>query len=384
MSFKFNFDVDIDADSNGGCATSEVDTINHGVAALACVEEDTAENIAAPYESIPMSIPRASSIVVGAIFCRGQRLWKRQIDDVQFQLAQQDSLDDDVLDAVKQAMTMGSTATDVIKNQYEGGLKTWECSMDLLAYLIDHCGDLFGAYERPRVLEVGCGTALPSLYLLTYLPNAQVCLQDYNRDVIELITIPNVLANTALAPDSTSTGDELQASSDTESCEIDIDYRRTQVLFGDDTDQIIGARTIPELTSEETQDADTRLLQRSDIQQRCAFVSGDWANFAEAARTRGQEHSFDLILTSETIYETSSYKRLHDLLECMLARPSPDAGHAHVPMVLVAAKSIYFGLSGSVLSFEQYVRSRGIFAIESIWQSGGSMGRELLRMTWRN
>ncbi|KAJ2838963.1 hypothetical protein J3B01_001036 [Coemansia erecta] len=376
MSFKFNFGVDDDGD----CTLSAVDSIEAGVEALSCGETDDTSSTVAPYECIPLTIPHVSSIVVDAIYCKGHRLWKRQIDDVQFQIAQQDLMDDSTASAVRQAMATDSTATDVIKNEYEGGLKTWECSMDLLAYLADNQNKIFTGYEHPRVLDIGCGTALPSLYLLANVPNAKLCLQDYNKDVIELITIPNVLANTALAPSTANTGDDLQSTSDTESCDIDIDFRRTQTLFGEDTDKIIGEREFPELTPEEAHEADTRLLQSTDIQQRCEFVSGDWANFETSLRCQGREHTFDLVLTSETIYDTSSYKRLHDLLACVLAKPVDDK----VPMVLVAAKSIYFGLSGSVLSFEQYVRTRGVFDVESIWQSGDSMSREILRMTWRN
>ncbi|KAJ2352511.1 hypothetical protein IWW50_004407 [Coemansia erecta] len=379
MSFKFNFGVDEDGD----CMPGTAETIESGIEAMSCCEDEGAAESVAPYECIPLSIPLVSSIVVDAIYCRSQRLWKRQIDDVQFQLAQQDQMDDSTASAVRQAMSTGSTAADVIKNEYEGGLKTWECSMDLLGYLIDHQHELFAASDRSfRVMDIGCGTALPSLYLLANVPNAKLCLQDYNKDVIELITIPNVLANTALAPSDSTSGDALHSNSDTESCDIDVDFRRTQVLFGDETDKIIGAREVPELTSEEAHEADVRLLQGTDIHERCEFVSGDWANFDKEVRAQGREHTFDLVLTSETIYDTASYKRLHDLVACVLAKPVEEG--VQQPMALVAAKTIYFGLSGSVLSFEQYVRGRGVFDIESIWQSGDSMSREILRMTWRS
>ncbi|KAJ2668281.1 hypothetical protein IWW42_005299 [Coemansia sp. RSA 1085] len=370
MSFKFNFGVGEDSEGADKAPVCNRDS--------ATAPSDD-ENGIAPYESIALSIPPVSSIVADALYCQGQRLWKRQIDDVQFQLAQQDTMDGSATNAVKQAIDSGSAATDVIKNQYEGGLKTWECAIDLLGYLINHHQDMFAAHDCPRVLEIGCGTALPSLYLLSNHPNARVCLQDYNKDVIELITLPNVLVNTALAPNST---DELHASQDTECCEIDIDYRRTHVLFGEKTDSVLEERAIPELTGDEAKTADALIMQNSDIQQRCELVSGDWANFDQAICQQGRKHTFDIVLTSETIYDTSNYKRLHDLLASVLAKPDSQSTRSRVPMVLIAAKSIYFGLSGSVLSFEEYVKSRGIFDIKSIWNSGGSMPREILQMTW--
>ncbi|PIA16622.1 hypothetical protein COEREDRAFT_62059 [Coemansia reversa NRRL 1564] len=263
------------------------------------------------------------------------------MDDVQFQLAQEDSMDGTSSSAVEQVITSDSSVKDVIRGVYEGGLKTWECSLDLLEYLAEHGGSLGRLANNLHVLELGCGTGLPSLHVLKNMANASVCMQDYNRDVIELITIPNVLANTALIPDSSTTGDKK---------------------------------------------ANTLLLCSSNIAQRCEFISGDWARIESTMRKQGREHTFDLILTSETIYDTTNYKKLHDLLACMLARPisSSSTDDFFVPAVLVAAKSIYFGLSGSVLTFVQYVQKCGIFHIESVWQSRGSMGREILRMTWRD
>ncbi|KAJ1899418.1 hypothetical protein LPJ66_002122 [Kickxella alabastrina] len=379
MSFKFNFGVSDDGESttaHNDCAANTM-----------CIDEDVQSALsAAPCEIIPLAIPRVSSLVVDAIYYGQQRLWKRQIDDVQFQLAQQDSMDENESSLMRHAIAKDKNASDVIKGVYEGGLKTWECSIDLLSFLVEHQDEPHMALNGARVLELGCGTGLPSLHILKTAPGAHVCMQDYNRDVLELVTMPNVLANTVLSPAGGSMGDEMHADDDTETCEIDIDFRRTQVLFGADTDKIIGEREVPELTPEETREADLRLLDGTNIASRCEFVAGDWANIEEELRRQGREHSFDLVLTSETIYDTDSYKRLHDLLVCVLARPdvNAQAEGQRVPMVLVAAKSIYFGLSGSILLFSQYVRSRGVFDSECVWQSGGSMNREILRLTWIN
>ncbi|KAJ2594249.1 Histidine protein methyltransferase 1 [Coemansia sp. RSA 1722] len=127
------------------------------------------------------------------------------------------------------------------------------------------------------------------------------------------------------------------------------------------------------------------MLQSCDIRNRCEFIAGGWASIEHELRRQGREHSFDLVLTSETIYDTDSYKSLHDLLACVLARPQAETNslNQQVPAVLVAAKSIYFGLTGSVLTFKQYVGARGVFDVDSVWQSGGSMPREILRLTWK-
>ncbi|KAJ2722090.1 hypothetical protein GGI07_003532 [Coemansia sp. Benny D115] len=386
MSFKFNFGVSDDGEtvtgahaSSYGFADNDVDMGEACQASADAAVAATATVAAAPCEIIPLAVPRVSSLVVDAIYYKSRRLWKRQLDDVQFQLAQQDSMDDREETAMRQALAEDKNASDVIKGVYEGGLKTWECSLDLLSYLVDNAGGAqLPLFDGARVLELGCGTALPALHVLKSTPGARVCMQDYNRDVLELVTMPNVLANTVLSPVDSGAGDEMHVSDDTETCEIDIDFRRTRVLFGDEADSVISARELPELTAGEAHEADARLLASSDVATRCEFVAGDWAAIEQELRRQGREHTFDLVLTSETIYDTDSYRKLHDLLACVLAQP----GAQRAPSVLVAAKSIYFGLSGSVLTFKQYVQSRGVFSVECVWQSGDSMCREILRLTW--
>lgn len=89
--------------------------------------------------------------------------------------------------------------SDVIPNIYEGGLKTWECSTDVVEYLSQLEGFPF---RGKAVLEVGCGTAMPTAYLLQSLfneasfpseKNTAIYLQDYNRSVLELVTLPNLI-----------------------------------------------------------------------------------------------------------------------------------------------------------------------------------------------
>ena len=55
--------------------------------------------------------------------------------------------------------------SDLVKNVYEGGLKIWECSQDLVSYLNSSNINL----KNQRILELGCGAALPSLYCLKKL-----------------------------------------------------------------------------------------------------------------------------------------------------------------------------------------------------------------------
>ena len=47
--------------------------------------------------------------------------------------------------------------------------------------------------------QLGCGSALPALYLLARDEKNMVDVQDYNEQVIRFITIPNILLNTVLS-----------------------------------------------------------------------------------------------------------------------------------------------------------------------------------------
>ncbi|KAJ3227373.1 hypothetical protein HDU81_006755 [Chytriomyces hyalinus] len=86
--------------------------------------------------------------------------------------------------------------TDLINGVYEGGFKTWECSLDLVALLagLDSAAWITGK----KVLELGCGSALPGLYCLT--KGSRVDFQDYNELVIRLVTMPNAAINTVAKP----------------------------------------------------------------------------------------------------------------------------------------------------------------------------------------
>ncbi|XP_067650131.1 histidine protein methyltransferase 1 homolog isoform X1 [Haliotis asinina] len=83
-----------------------------------------------------------------------------------------------------------TTDSDLVPGVYEGGLKIWECGVDLAEYLINHNIDCKGLH----VLELGCGAGLPGLTAM-HKGAAVVDFQDYNPEVVENITIPNVELN---------------------------------------------------------------------------------------------------------------------------------------------------------------------------------------------
>jgi hypothetical protein len=132
----------------------------------------------------PLCIPLANG--------QNLTLLRRDLFDARFQLisetsAVETSCDLDFIDA----------PSDIVPGVYEGGLKTWECSADLAGYLAG--ADIIDCVHK--ILEVGCGTAVPSLYLLHKIFRAKrsgngaperpktttVHLQDYNSIVLRLV-----------------------------------------------------------------------------------------------------------------------------------------------------------------------------------------------------
>lgn len=99
-------------------------------------------------------------------------LARRDLFDARFQLISEgaedgaaNKEDDEVKDRI-QALEFLDAPSDLVPGVYEGGLKTWECSLDLVDYLDStNSGDVRGK----RVLEV-CyfSLQLSGQYLLIY------------------------------------------------------------------------------------------------------------------------------------------------------------------------------------------------------------------------
>lgn len=199
--------------------------------------------------------------------------------------------------------------SDLLPKVYEGGLKTWECALDLSNYLLTNINDFQGL----TVLELGCGTGLPGISLM---PACQVDFQDFNEQVLRIVTVPNVIAN--------------------------------------------GMESRPE-------DGDTVQI---DPTIQSSFFAGDWRDLKHIITKK-----YDMVITCETIYDAGSIPALLELIQHCLV----DGGVA-----LVAAKSFYFGCSGSLLSFLDLVRKNipGCL-IETVHVHSETVRREICRVKLR-
>jgi protein-histidine N-methyltransferase len=259
--------------------------------------------------------------------------------------------------------------SDLIPGVYEGGLKTWECALDLVETLDGlHSGRWSEHFSGKYILELGCGTALPSLFMLTQVLNDRagvgmtLNLADYNAQVLQLVTLPNVL----LAWWSSAAAAAFRAGAGAQQTALERHElaRRGQDHFDTAPHDVDGHGELaitPELVS-----AFRTSLAAHGVQVN--FVAGAWTNFPPPAR------GMDLILTSETVYALPSLSPLVRLLHTYAAA---DAA------VLVAAKVIYFGVGGGVEAFKQTLAQLAPSAqVASIHTVTRGVGRTVLSVTF--
>jgi protein-histidine N-methyltransferase len=236
----------------------------------------------------------------------------------------------------------GLDDSDLRTNIYEGGYKTWECSLDLVRYLLDRGPrkDLDDMMRVDHVLEMGCGSALPSLLLLQYaLRNGlgmYFTLTDYNEDVLRLVTVPNLLLNWVQA----------------------LSEERSQEVFGTEGNPLRGGEEehgelylTPGLVEAFKKDL-------AGVGVTITLVSGSWVpveKFLELVPSAPQLNTF--VLGSETIYSPASCTAFTEAVTALMRRVK--TGKA-----VVAAKRVYFGVGGSVDGFRMECAEKGAVASE--------------------
>uniref|UniRef100_A0A3Q3WAU6 protein-histidine N-methyltransferase n=1 Tax=Mola mola TaxID=94237 RepID=A0A3Q3WAU6_MOLML len=204
--------------------------------------------------------------------------------------------------------------SDLISGVYEGGLKVWECTYDLLE-LIEKDGETF---EGKAVLDLGSGAGLLGILALKR-GAGQVHFQDYNSTVIEQLTMPNAILN----------------------CQ---------------------------------EDDEEKELSQQPLLAKCRFFSGDWSTFLAFVKKEEPELKYDIILTSETIYNTAYYPVLHETLHKLLA---PDG------LIYLATKSHYFGVGGGLHLFETFVEQRGVFSLNHLWDGEQGLQRHVVALRFK-
>ncbi|KAK6338223.1 hypothetical protein TWF730_002296 [Orbilia blumenaviensis] len=224
------------------------------------------------------------------------------------------------------------TDEDIRTNTYEGGLKSWECSSDLVKQLASDSDDWKNS--SGRIIELGCGTALPSCYILQMLLSSQtnrsihLTLTDYNIDVLRLVTLPNLILAYLYATNNLPSLDPSVIDGPEETPEIEL------------TPAVISSFL--------------STLQGQNIT--ISFLSGSWSPVTISLIHGGLEYPstadetmYSLLLASETIYSPSSIPAFIDMIEHTLA----NTGKGYI-----AAKDVYFGVGGSVKDFVDLIETK--------------------------
>ncbi|KAL8654381.1 MAG: hypothetical protein Q9210_001541 [Variospora velana] len=275
---------------------------------------------------------------------------RRELFDIRAQIMAEDT----TLDELK----AGISADDIKPNIYEGGFKTWECSIDLANYLLS-CAPEVSEFPSNActVIELGAGTAIPTLILFQSLlrstppsdpPRRTVVLADYNPSVLHLATIPNLFLTYAMA-----------------------------------------AKLIPPTSA----DLDITSALISSFKQGLAernidirVISGSWgaplASLIIPARSAPEGLPFrnTLILASETIYSPASTLAFAACLMETMRGCEEEGGKARA---LVAAKMVYFGVGGGIDEFLSVLKEKGGKG-KSAWEMEGmgcGVGRCILEVT---
>ncbi len=218
--------------------------------------------------------------------------------------------------------------SDLIPGVYEGGFKVWECAFDLVNYLASTQMDVSGK----KVLELGCGAALPGLFAMKSGAEC-VHFQDYNPEVLRFLTIPNVLLN-SIYPAAPKSQTEKEGG----------------FVLGQDG---------------------VAVTKSSTLSTHYRFFSGPWSEITSHLNYSSCS-PYDLILSSETIYSLDSQSALLSALKNLVC---PVKGR-----VLLAAKQYYFGVGGSVQSFQDLVEKDGYFTLNTCLTIGSGLPRIILEL----
>ncbi|KAF4616929.1 hypothetical protein D9613_008568 [Agrocybe pediades] len=391
--FKFDFDIEEDEDAQ--------DLLNLGIESIKLddspskttgTEQSTLE--LEPFSEIPLkqlldTLPALISYSPLAIPLTSPRkstnFVRRDLFDARFQLISEGA--GDVVEepsqqeeqkimpssssgATRQALAFLDAPSDLVPGVYEGGLKTWECSLDFVDYL-DGLKESAEAksFVGKKTLEIGCGTGVPSMYILREILSAlvgtqkvpsktEIHLQDYNGSVLQLVTLPNLLLTWYTSPHA----EKYRSAIDDDEVAPRIDL------------SVAGELPItPELKA-------SFLDSLESLHISLRFFSGSWDTF-DPRETIGTD-TYDMVLTSETIYRNDSLQPLIRLMQSACLGTADGTNTASKEYCcLVAAKVLYFGVGGGISDFLKAVESHRA-TCSTVLERKAGVGRKIMSVRW--
>ncbi|KAI0817804.1 hypothetical protein GGR55DRAFT_673633 [Xylaria sp. FL0064] len=245
---------------------------------------------------------------------------------------------------------------DVKTGVYEGGFKSWESSVDLVKVLASSQPLTPGQGKFSKIVELGCGTALPSLALFQWAmassaSSISFILADYNPTVLQLVTLPNFILAWA------------------------IHHREALPLLGEAFSPEGELDLTPEVL-----EAFQQFLSAHQLS--LLFFSGAWSPEFVAMLTNipipvddSTTEQATVVMGAETIYSPFA---LNSFLQTILALLQDEKSHGNVAEVLVGAKRLYFGVGGSLDDFVAQARERGAL-VEQLREETEGVRRGVVR-----
>jgi hypothetical protein len=352
MQFAFNFSVE-DADNQPVQQDAQTLTENHGAPvnhSSACTSNNNSKNnnsfvwIDDIQGVMECCLSQSDDELVNESVVLGRRVSTAATFHVEGAAAT-DTLRRVREDSISSLSASRYGTTDLVPGVYEGGLKVWECSLDLCRYLHGH-----DVYLDGYVLELGCGHGLPGCWVLQRALSARldrdvssyhchIVFSDYNEFVLKDVTIKNVVLNAMDVGMPSMNHDELK--------------------FWLDNHTAFGA-------------GDWNCLS-TQLQSRQG--GGDQSNRMPLALPK--DGYFDCILAAETTY---SEKAAVETAQFLSKHLTPGTGIAYI-----ATKRYYFGVGGGTSCFcDALLHNRQTedsqFHVETleVYDDGVSNIRELL------
>ena len=215
--------------------------------------------------------------------------------------------------------------TDLIANQYEGGFKLWEGLYDIIDYL-----------SQFKVLE-----NYPKFENLNVLEVIIICF--FKIIIIHFFHI------------------QLGCGSGLASIYVSKKLPKANIYLQDFNEQVIKYFTAVNVHLNHSNDSE-------DI-SRFNYMFGDWSAIADDIRSYGLK--FDLILSSETLYNCDNYEKLVKVIKSSLSTNGS---------VYIASKSHYFGVGGGTYSFMDYLQNDGYFESDICHEIEAPLIRQILKI----
>ena len=241
-----------------------------------------------------------------------------------------DKEDEYVLRVHEGSSSFQNTNTDLISGIYEGGLKVWECSMDLFRYFCNHEEKIA---VKGHILEIGCGHAIPSIWILKN----------------SILKSKNCYQNNLIKANDVTNNNDNDNDNDNDDC---------FVTFADYNDFVIRDVTMRNVALN-VKDAYSKMTRQPEecnswIAKHCAFGAGDWLAMSDdllhhkvSKRPEPlaipKDGVFDCIIATETNYSESSAMETANILAKHL---KPGTGVAYI-----STKRYYFGVGGGTKCF---------------------------------